>query len=31
MPEAPGYVLAHCLFSERVSLGQARPADVVLF
>jgi hypothetical protein len=31
MAETPGYVLAHCLFSKRVNLGQAQAADGVLF
>jgi hypothetical protein len=31
MPEAPGYVLAHCFFTERVDVGQGRITEGVLF
>ena len=31
MPETPGYVLAHCFFTKRVDLCQARIAEGVLF
>jgi len=31
MAETLGYILAHCLFSKRVNLGQAQAVEGVLF